>query len=116
MLVQPKPVAFGRIFEESEGKMMFARITEYKMKPGSKDAATTLMHSLKQQILGMPGMHNFINVMNEDGSGYVISVVESEATSNANAAKVAELWGAFAEHMESAPKAVGYDVVANWSN
>ena len=71
------------------------------------------MHSLKDQILGMPGMHNFINVMNEDGSGYVISVVDSEATSNANAA---ELWGAFAEHMESAPKAVGYDVVANWSN
>ena len=44
---------------------MFARVTEYKMKPGSKDAATTLMHSLKDQILGMPGMHNFINVMTE---------------------------------------------------
>ena len=83
---------------------MFARVTEYKMKPGSKDAATTLMNSLRDQIMAMNGMHNFVNVMNEDGSGYVISVVESEATSNANAAKVAELWGHFAEHMESAPK------------
>lgn len=61
-------------------------------------------------------MQNFINVANDDGSGYVISVVESEATSNANASKVAELWGTFSDHMEAAPKAAGYDVVANWSN
>ena len=95
---------------------MFARVTHYKMKPGSKDATTAIMNSLKSQIMGMPGMHNFINVANDDGSGYVISVVESEATSNANASKVAELWGAFSDHMEAAPKAAGYDVVANWSN
>lgn len=95
---------------------MFARVTQYKMKPGSKDATTAIMNSLKSQIMEMTGMHNFINVANEDGSGYVIAVVESEATSNANAPKVAELWGAFADHMEAPPKAVGYDVVANWSN
>lgn len=95
---------------------MFARVTHYKMKPGSMDAASEIMNSLKSQIMGMPGMQNFINVANEDGSGYVIAVVESEATSNANASKVAELWGAFSDHLEAAPKAVGYDVVANWSN
>ncbi len=66
--------------------------------------------------MGMPGIHNFINVLNDDGSGYVISVVESEATSNANATKVAELWGAFSDHMEATPKAEAYDVIANWSN
>jgi hypothetical protein len=86
------------------------------MKPGSKDATTAIMNSLKSEIMGMPGIHNFINVANDDGSGYVISVVESEATSNANAAKVAELWGAFSDYMEAAPKAVGYDVVANWKS
>jgi len=95
---------------------MFARVTHYKMKPGSREATTEIMNSLKSQIMGMPGMQNFINVANEDGSGYVISVVESEATSNSNAPKVAELWGAFSDFMEAAPKAVGYDVVANWSN
>lgn len=95
---------------------MFARITQYKMKPDSRDATTAIMNSLKDEIMGMPGMHNFINVSHDDGSGYVISVVESEATSNANAAKVAELWGAFSDHMEAPPKAVGYDVIANWSN
>ena len=74
---------------------MFARITQFKMKPGTREAATVKMNALKSEIMGMPGMHSFTNVMNEDGSGYVISVVESEATSNANAPKVAELWGPF---------------------
>ena len=50
---------------------MFARITHYKMKPGSRDAAMKVLESLREQIMGMPGMHHFLNVMNADGSGYV---------------------------------------------
>ena len=95
---------------------MFARVPKYKMKPGSRDAATTLMNQLKGQIMGMPGMHNFVNVMNDDGSGYVISVVESQAISDANAENVKALWGQFAEHLESPPMPEGYDVIANWAN
>jgi len=86
------------------------------MKPDSKQAATELMHSLKDQIMGMPGIHNFVNVMNEDGSGYVIAVVESEASSDANNEKVAALWSQFSDHLLATPKPVGYDVVANWRN
>ncbi len=93
---------------------MFSRITQYKMKPGTREAATAKMHALKSEIMSMPGMHSFTNVMNEDGSGYVISVVESEETSNANAPKVAELWGHFAEFMEGPPTPAGYDVIAHW--
>ena len=95
---------------------MFARVTKYKMKPGSRDAATALMHEIKSDIMAMPGMHHFVNVMNDDGSGYVISVVESEATSDANAEKVKALWGRFAEHLEGMPTPEGYDVIANWGN
>lgn len=95
---------------------MFARVTKYKMKPGSRDAATALLSQLKDSIMGMNGMHNFVNVMNEDGSGYVISVVESEGTSDANAKQVQALWGQFAEHLEGQPTAEGYDVIANWAN
>lgn len=95
---------------------MFARITHYKMKPGSRDKATALLHSLRDQIMGMPGMHHFVNVMREDGSGYIVSVVESEASSNANADKVAKIWSNFAGYLEEPPKAEGYDVIANWSN
>ena len=93
---------------------MFARVTQFKMKPGSRDAATALMNALKGQIMGLPGMIHFINVMNEDGSGYVISVVESEETSNANAEKVQALWANFAEHLEGPPSPQGFDVIANW--
>ena len=95
---------------------MFARVTKYKMKPGSRDAATALMNQLKGEIMKMPGMHNFVNVMNDDGGGYVISVVDSQATSDANADHVKALWGQFAENLEVAPVPVGYDVIANWAN
>ncbi|MGQ3489043.1 hypothetical protein [Roseovarius pacificus] len=95
---------------------MFARVTKYKMKPGSREAATALLNQLKDKIMGMNGMHNFVNVMNDDGSGYVISVVESEETSDANAEQVQALWGQFAEHLEEPPSAEGYDVTANWVN
>lgn len=95
---------------------MFARVTEYQMKPGSVEAATELLNSLKDRIMSMPGVHNFINVINDDGSGLVISVVESEAASEANAPKVAELWGQFADHLAGPPKASGYTLLANWRN
>jgi heme-degrading monooxygenase HmoA len=95
---------------------MFARITHYKMKPGSRDAATKVLESLRDQILGMPGMHQFLNVMNADGNGYVVSVVESEESSDANAAKVAAPWSSFSQFLEGPPKADGFDVISNWSN
>ncbi|WP_245818938.1 hypothetical protein [Marivita hallyeonensis] len=86
------------------------------MKADSRDAAVALMEQLKPQIMGMNGLHEFINVMNEDGSGYVISVTENKDTSDANADKVRELWGAFSDHLEAAPEPHGYDVMANWKN
>lgn len=93
---------------------MFARVTQFKMKSGTREAATAKMNELKSEIMALPGIHCFTNVMNEDGSGYVISVVESEETSNANAPKVAELWRHFADFLESPPSPVGYDVIAHW--
>lgn len=95
---------------------MFARVTHYKMKPGSKEAATAKMESLKDRILAMPGLHNFTSVMNEDGSGYVIALVQDEETSNANAETVKALWGEFAEFLEEVPTPEGFDVLVNWSN
>jgi len=95
---------------------MFARVTEYQMKPDSIEAGTELLHSLKDRIMSMPGVHNFINVINDDGSGLVISIVESEAVSEANAPTVAKLWSHFADHLASPPKASGYNVLANWNS
>lgn len=93
---------------------MFARITKYKMKPGSRDEATALMEKLKPQIMALPGIKQFINVMNDDGTGYVVSLVESKAKSDANAEKVREIWANFGPFLEAMPNPEGYDVIANW--
>lgn len=71
---------------------------------------------MKDRIMGLPGMLHFVNVANEDGSGYVVSLVESEEMSNANTESVKAIWGAFADHLEAMPRPEGYDVMAHWSN
>lgn len=94
---------------------MFARVTPYKMKPGTREAATERLMTMKDTIMGMNGMQQFINVMNDDGSGYVISLVESEEQSDSNAEQVKQAWGMMAEFLEEMPTPKGYDVVASWS-
>lgn len=94
---------------------MFARVTPFKMKAGSVEAATELVHQLKPQIMGLPGMIQFIDVVQEDGWGYIVSLVESEEISNANQEKVMALWANFKDHLEKMPTPAGYDVVANWT-
>lgn len=95
---------------------MFARITHYKMKPGTREAAIAQLEQMKGDIMALPGLKQFINTMNEDGSGYVISVVESKEISDANAERVKELWGQWGEYLESVPTPEGFDIIANWSN
>ncbi len=94
---------------------MFARVTHYKMKPGSVDVAKSMLDQMKPKIMALPGMVRFINTMNDDGSGCVISLVDSRETSDGNADKVAALWAAFTEHLEAAPEAHGFDVIADWT-
>ena len=94
---------------------MYARVTKYKMKADSVDAANEIMNNIKDRILGLPGMIQFVNVMQPDGAGYIVSIVESQEVSEANNDKVAALWGAFADHLEGAPEPDGGDVVANWT-
>ena len=94
---------------------MFVRITEYKMKAGSRDAAMEIMERVKGDILAMPGIHQFVNGMDDDGSGHIVVLSESRETSEANASRVKEIWANFADLLESAPTMVGHDVIANWS-
>ena len=95
---------------------MYARITKYKMKAGSMDEAMTIMNSVKDQIMALAGMQQFYNCGNEDGSGYIVSIVDSKEQSDANAEGVKAIWSSFGPLMEAAPAAEGYDVLADWSN
>lgn len=94
---------------------MHARVTPYKMKKDARDAAVARMNELKDAIMGMPGMLHFINVMNDDGAGYVVALVESKEISDANHGRTMEMWGRFSDLLEATPDPVGFDVMANWS-
>ncbi len=94
---------------------MFARVTEYQLKAGERDAAIATMEGMKSDILALPGIKQFINVLGADGAGYVVSVVESQEISDANADRVRALWGRMADHLAEMPTPSGGEVVANWT-
>ncbi len=95
---------------------MFARVTRFKMKESSVDAAKALMLGMESDVMALPGMKQFINVMNDDGAGYVVAMVSDRATSEANTDRVGALWARFAEHLEAMPVPEGFDVQVNWEN
>ncbi|MGE4610096.1 MAG: hypothetical protein AAED33_01615 [Paracoccaceae bacterium] len=95
---------------------MFARVTKYKMNVGSRDEAITIMENLKSEIMTLNGIQQFINAGNEDGSGYIISIIGSKEESDSNAERVKDIWGNFGALLEEIPTPEGFDVMVNWSN
>jgi len=94
---------------------MFARITKFKMKASSVETVRGLLPQIKSQIMALPGLQQFLCTMDDDGSGYVVSLVTDQATSDANQEKVAAIWANFADHLEAMPVPEGFAVEANWS-
>jgi hypothetical protein len=86
------------------------------MKKGARETAVARMNELKDAIMAMPGMLHFINVMNHDGTGYVVALIESKEISDANQGRTMEMWGRFSDLLEATPDPQGYDVMANWGN
>lgn len=93
---------------------MFAQVTYYQLKPASRDKAIDLMHQMRPRIMAIPGLTRFVNVMNGNDCGYVISLIESEEQARQNDALVQELWGAFSELLQEMPVVQGYEVIADW--
>ena len=95
---------------------MFARITHYKMKPEMLDDAKAKVAELESKIMGMPGIVQFINAVDDDtGAGYVVSISESRALAEANAETAKAIWGMFADHLVEMPTPEGFEVAANWT-
>jgi hypothetical protein len=86
------------------------------MKSGSVETAKDMVHQMKDQIMALPGMEQFINTVNSDGSGCVVALVESQAISEANEDNVIAIWALFCDHLESPPEPDGFEFFANWSN
>lgn len=95
---------------------MYARITPYRMKTDKVEDAAALLQQVKDEVMALPGVRTFVNVGNEDGSGYAIAIVESKEISDANADKVRAIWAKFADYLAEMPTPEGYDVLAHWSN
>ncbi len=94
---------------------MYARVTNYKMKPGSREAATKVMEGLREQILALPGIVKFINVMKDDGTGVVVALSTNQTMDEETAARVQALWSNFMEFLESPPERGDFHVVADWT-
>ncbi|SNS20932.1 hypothetical protein [Tropicimonas sediminicola] len=94
---------------------MYARITPYKLKPGSREAATRIVHELKPRIMALPGMQRFTNVLAADGSGYVVALTTEPEMTPEVQEKVKALWGALGEHLEAIPAATSCEVIVDWS-
>lgn len=95
---------------------MYARVTKYKVKHDKIDAARRLLNTMKPQIMAIPGLKQYLNVMDADGDGYVISVVESKAVSDASQAAVGKIWSAFGDLLVEPVVPGGYDVLVNDTN
>ncbi|WP_422073555.1 hypothetical protein [Tranquillimonas rosea] len=93
---------------------MLARVTPYKMKPDSRDAAIEIMNELKSDILDLPGMVRFINVWGQDGNGYVISLIDESAAKDTDPERIKALWGHFREHLQGMPEPQTGEVIAHW--
>jgi quinol monooxygenase YgiN len=95
---------------------MFARVTKYRMKPECLDDATALTEKLMPKIKALPGLLQFINVCNDDGNGYIVSIVDNQENSNANQEHVQAIWAEFADYLAEAPTPEGYNVLFNERN
>ena len=94
---------------------MVARITKYKVRAAARDEAIEILNSLKKRIMSLQGMQQFINTMNPDGSGYVITLVRSAEDVEKNESDAQEIWSNFGQFLESEPMPEDFEVIANWT-
>ena len=95
--------------------MTQVRITRFKMRPDAADAAKGLMHELRGEIMGQPGVARCIVVMNDDGSGHVVALIDEQGSSPEAVDRVRLLWRRFHDHLEAVPDPEIFEVLADWS-
>jgi hypothetical protein len=76
--------------------------------------ARALMEGLKEEIIGQPGMRHCLIVMNADGSGHVIALIDEAGSSPEAVDRVRALWHKFHDHLETMPDPEIYELIADW--
>lgn len=95
---------------------MQARITRFKMRPEETEAARQLLMRLRDEIMAQPGLDRCITVMNPDGSGHVIALVDERGSLPESVDGVRAIWHKFHDHLEAVPEPEIFEVLADWSN
>ena len=54
--------------------------------------------------------------MNDDGSGYVVTLIDERGTLPESVDRVRTLWHKFHDHLESVPEPEIFTVIADWSD
>jgi hypothetical protein len=95
---------------------MQARITRFKMRLDAAEAARDLVHRLRDEIMAQPGIARCTAVMNPDGAGYVIALVDERGSLPESVDRVRALWRKFHDHLDGVPEPEIFDVIADWTN
>jgi len=90
---------------------MYARITTYRITPDKLEETLTLAEKIKPEIMSIPGIKYWFNIGNSDGNCAVIAIYNNEAAAEAAQQTAKELFGRFAEYIESDLQAQGYQVL-----
>jgi hypothetical protein len=85
------------------------------MKKDKINAATALVEKLKSDIMALPGMIQFTNAMNPEGTGCIVSMIDSEKTAACNADATKAIWDNFCDHLTAPPKAEGFVSHQHWA-
>lgn len=95
---------------------MYARITTFRCKPDKMKDAIALAEEMKSEIMGIPGLKHWFDTGNDDGSCAVVAIYESREAAEAASATAKEIFGRFAECLDSEPQPQGYEVLVHGSN
>jgi hypothetical protein len=95
---------------------MRARVTHYKVRPDAIPAARAEIETMKDEIMALHGIRQFLSVINDAGDGYVVSLLDAGEAPKEDAERIRALWGRMAPHLEATPAPAEYDVVAWWEN
>jgi len=93
---------------------MQARITRFKMRPEEVEAARQLVLHLRDEIMAQPGIERCITVMNGDGSGYVLALVDERGSLPESVDGVRAIWHKVHDHLETVPEPEIFEVLVDW--
>jgi len=90
---------------------MYARVTNFQCDPARIDDMAKQVDAVSAEIAKVPGIQTAYAVWRGDGAGVVTAIYDSEASAEAAAPKVKEVWGSMSDYLAAPPAAEAYDSV-----